>query len=140
MKSSIHSLDPDQTKGEPPFYKAPAALLDLDAHITQPPAETWYMSARGDSMIQLGIYEGDLLVVNTLLEATHGDLVIVSLDGEKLCKVLDLHFHRLLSGNDSSAAIPLNDLASFTIEGVVTHSLRYHRDRSPLLARRANSL
>ncbi len=77
-------------------------------------------------MIQLGIHNGDLLVVDRALEASHGDVVIAALDGQLTCKVLDLRRGRLLSGNDLFRPISLKDL-DVIIEGVVTHSLRYHR-------------
>jgi DNA polymerase V len=100
--------------------------LDLNEHIIQHPAATYFVRADGESMIQLGIHNGDLLVVDRALEASHGDVVIAALDGQLTCKVLDLRRGRLLSGNDLFRPISLKDL-DVVIEGVVTHSLRYHR-------------
>lgn len=100
--------------------------LDLNEHVIQHPAATYFVRAHGESMIQLGIHNGDLLVVDRALEANHGDVVIAALDGQLTCKVLDLRRGRLLSGNELFQPISLKDL-DVIIEGVVTHSLRYHR-------------
>ncbi|HEY6130428.1 MAG TPA: translesion error-prone DNA polymerase V autoproteolytic subunit [Halioglobus sp.] len=101
--------------------------LDLNEHVIRHPAATYYVRAQGHSMIRLGIHDGDLLVVDRALEPAHGDVVIAALDGELTCKVLDLRLRRLLSGNDLFPPIPVGDDAELVIEGVVTHSIRYHR-------------
>ena len=106
------------------------ALCDLNQHITQQPAATFYLRIQGDSMMQLGIFDADLLVVDRTLEPAHGDVVIVELNGERICKVLDLHFRQLLAGNDAYPSMPLRDIPALAIAGVVTHSLRYHRELS----------
>lgn len=107
--------------------RAPELALDLNQHVSQHPAATYYLRVQGDSMMQLGIFDADLLVVDRTLEPAHGDVVIAELDGERVCKVLDLHFQQLLSGNDAYPSIALRDISSLAIAGVVTHSLRYHR-------------
>lgn len=101
--------------------------LDLNEHVIQHPAATYFVRAQGDSMLRLGIHSGDLLVVDRALEAVHGDIVIAALNGELTCKILDLRQKRLLSGNDLFPPIQLGDDAELIIEGVITHSLRYHR-------------
>ena len=53
--------------------------LDLNEHVIQHPAATYYVRAQGDSMLRLGIHNGDLLVVDRALEAVHGDVVIAAL-------------------------------------------------------------
>ena len=114
--------------------QAKDTLFNLNEHIIPHPSATYYLRAEGDSMMQLGIYDGDLLVVDRTLEPTHGDVVIVTLNGNKLCKVLDSHFQQLLAGNDLYPSIKLSEAPGITIEGVVTHSLRCHKDSSPLFS------
>lgn len=101
--------------------------LDLNEHLIQHPAATYYVRAEGDSMLSLGIHSGDLLVVDRSLEATHGDVVIAAVDGEFTCKVLDLRRRRLLSGNERFPPIALGPDTDLVIEGIVTASIRYHR-------------
>jgi DNA polymerase V len=78
-------------------------------------------------MQQLGIHSGDLLIVDRALEAINGDVVIAVVDGSLACKVLDLKRCQLLSGNPHFPPIPITEDMELIIEGVVTHSLRYHR-------------
>lgn len=101
--------------------------LDLNEHIIQHPAATYYVRAQGDSMMRLGIHDGDLLVVDRALEPVDGDIVIAALDGELTCKIIDMKRRRLLSGNDLFPPIELGADAELIIEGVITHSIRYHR-------------
>ncbi len=101
--------------------------LDLNEHVIQHPAATYYVRAQGDSMMRLGIHNGDLLVVDRALEPVDGDIVIAALDGELTCKIIDMKRRRLLSGNDLFPPIELGADAELIIEGVITHSIRYHR-------------
>ncbi|MBU2887515.1 translesion error-prone DNA polymerase V autoproteolytic subunit [Gilvimarinus agarilyticus] len=101
--------------------------LDLNEHLIRHPAATYYARAQGDSMLQLGIYDGDLLVVDRSLEPSHGDVVIAALNGELTCKVLDKRYGRLLSGNDDFPPIACTGDNELVIEGVVIASIRYHR-------------
>ena len=63
-------------------------VLDLNAHLIREPTATFFVRARGDSMIGAGIHDGDLLVVDRSLEATNGKVVIVSINGELTVKRL----------------------------------------------------
>jgi len=54
----------------------------LDEHLIQHRESTFFMRVAGNSMNGLGIYDGDLLVVDRALPATHGCVVIAVLDGE----------------------------------------------------------
>ena len=85
--------------------------------------------ARGLSMIELGIGDGDLLVCDRALIAKHGDRVIAELDGEFAVKQL---FNRnglvqLRSGNPTFAPIIFREEQTMTICGVVTASIRQFR-------------
>ena len=56
--------------------------LDLNEHLIQRPSSTYFARACGDSMQGVGIYSGDLLVIDRSLTAEQGDTVIASVDGE----------------------------------------------------------
>lgn len=62
--------------------------LSLDEHLIQHRESTFFMRVSGESMHGLGIYDGDLLVVDRALPATHGSVVIAVLDGEFTVKQL----------------------------------------------------
>lgn len=101
--------------------------LDLIEHLIAHPAATYFVRAAGDSMIEHGIFNGDLLVVDRAVEADSGDIVIAAIAGELTCKVVDVKHRRLLSGNPLFPPIPIPEDMDLVIEGVVTASIRYHK-------------
>jgi len=62
--------------------------ISLDEHLVRHPESTFFMRVAGDSMRGLGIFDGDLLVVDRSLPAAHGCVVIAVLDGEFTVKQL----------------------------------------------------
>lgn len=65
-----------------------AGRLDLDEHLIRHRDSTFFMRVAGDSMRGLGIFDGDLLVVDRAQPATHGCVVIALVDGEFTVKQL----------------------------------------------------
>jgi DNA polymerase V len=101
--------------------------LDLNEHLIQHPAATFYCEVSGESMTDVGIFSGDLLIVDRSLKPRHGDVVLAAFNGELTCKLLDMHNKRLLPANKKYAPIPIHEGTDFMIEGVVTNSIRRHR-------------
>ena len=102
--------------------------LDLHDELVPRPAATFFVRARGESMIGAGIHDGDLLVVDRSLAATPGRVVIAALDGELTIKRLGTGPAglRLEPENDSYAPIEIGEETDARIWGVVTsviHSL-----------------
>jgi len=102
--------------------------LDLNELCIRTPAATYFVRAQGDSMIEAGIFSGDVLVVDRSLEAKHGDIVIAEFNGELTVKKLELKPEtRLVPMNSQHAPVSIPDGAELEIFGVVTtviHSLR----------------
>ncbi|MBU3070776.1 translesion error-prone DNA polymerase V autoproteolytic subunit [Aestuariicella sp. G3-2] len=101
--------------------------LSLDDHLIEHPAATYLARAAGDSMEGVGIFDRDLLVIDRALEPVQGDVIVVALDGELTCKILDKKHQRLLAANPDFRPIPILNEQSLVIEGVVKASIRYHR-------------
>ena len=55
--------------------------LDLNEHLIQHPAATFFVRVDGDSMIGAGIHQGDILIVDRSLEPLNGRIVIAVIDG-----------------------------------------------------------
>lgn len=104
--------------------------LDLNEYLIKHPAATFFCRVAGDSMTGVGIFDGDLLIVDRAVKATQGDVVLATIDGELTCKILDVNNKRLLAANNSYDPIPLGEDADLQIEGVVIHSIRQHRVRT----------
>lgn len=62
--------------------------LDLNAFLIQRPAATYFVRVEGESMVGVGIHNGDLLVVDRSLTPASGDVVIAAVDGEFTVKTL----------------------------------------------------
>ncbi|MFD1259274.1 LexA family protein [Entomomonas asaccharolytica] len=105
--------------------------LDLTELLIQHPNATYYIRAVGDSMINDGIFNGDLLIVDRSLDPKIGDILIVAIDGELTCKRLAYMPNSpcLVSGNPDYPTIPLKD-KEVHIWGVVIHTIHSLRGRS----------
>jgi DNA polymerase V len=64
--------------------------LDLNELLVKRPAATYFVRVEGDSMIEAGIHDGDLLVVDRSLRPASGDVIIASVDGDFTVKMLRL--------------------------------------------------
>ena len=62
--------------------------LSLDEHLVQHRDATFFVRAKGSSMVGAGIFDGDLLVVDKSLAPKSGDIVIAAVDGELTVKRL----------------------------------------------------
>jgi DNA polymerase V len=102
--------------------------LDLNELCVQHPAATYFVRAQGDSMVEAGIFPGDVLVVDRSITAVHGDIVIASVNGELTVKRLETRPRmRLVPMNRQYKAIDVPDGADLEVFGVATtviHSLR----------------
>jgi len=102
--------------------------LDLNELCIQKPAATYFVRATGDSMIDAGIFPGDVLVIDRSIEASHGDIVIAAINGELTVKKLETKPQtRLVPMNSQHAPIVIPEEADLEIFGVATnviHSLR----------------
>lgn len=58
--------------------------LVIDRHISQKPS--FALRVVGNSMIEVGIYEGDLLVVEQNSRVANGDIIVALVDGETTVK------------------------------------------------------
>lgn len=55
--------------------------INLHELLVRNPAATFFLRVSSDSMLGVGIHDGDLLVVDRCPEATHNRVVITALDG-----------------------------------------------------------
>ena len=109
-----------------PAEGLPAEQLDLVSYLVRNPAATFFLRVSGDSMIEAGIFDGDLLLVDRSLEPKSGDIVIAVLDGEFTVKRLLLKNGRveLRPENREFRIIRVPQGAELDIWGVVTNVIR----------------
>lgn len=87
---------------------------------------TFLVFATGDSMINAGIADGDLLIVNSKEEARHRRIVIAMVDGQQTVKRLHIEngHYILMPENENYQPIPIRDNMEFYIQGVVTSCIK----------------
>lgn len=96
--------------------------LDLNDRFITNPAATFIVKATGNSMVGMGIFSGDYLVVNRSIKPQNGDIVIAVVNGELTVKQLSCNSEQvqLLPANRHYKPIPITDGMELVIEGVVT--------------------
>jgi DNA polymerase V len=96
--------------------------LDLNAEYIKHPSATFLVTATGESMIDAGIFEGDVLIVDKSLEAIDGSIVIAALNGELTVKRLSRRNARvqLIPANPKFQPIDITEEQDVVIWGVVT--------------------
>jgi DNA polymerase V len=100
--------------------------IDLTAELVTHPDATYLTKACGHSMVDFGIFNGDLLVVNRALDAKHGSIVLAVLDGECTVKMLYKRqgIIKLQAGNANFPDIVLKDEQQLIIWGVIAHTIK----------------
>jgi DNA polymerase V len=106
--------------------------LSLDELLIEHPSATFIGQAQGDSMQGVGIFDGDILIVDRHVVIRNNDVVVANFNGEFVCKIIDTLSRQLLSSNELYQPVPIHDFDTFSIEGVVTRSIRCHRSSSLL--------
>ena len=99
--------------------------LDLNELMIQNPAATFFARAEGYSMINAGIFPGDILVINRALEAQPDAIVVCVLNDEFTVKRLvnTNGQWQLQAENPDFPPIALNEDSELQIWGVVTHAI-----------------
>ena len=64
--------------------------LSLEEYLIEDPNATFLLKVSGDSMIDAGIYEGDIVVIERKKEARAGDIVLAQIDREWTLKYYQL--------------------------------------------------
>jgi len=95
--------------------------LDLNEYLVKHPSATFFARATGNSMVNAGILDKSLLVVDRSLQPQHEDVVIAAVNGELTCKILDQKAQMLRSANLSFPPIPITADTDCIIMGVVVH-------------------
>lgn len=99
--------------------------LDLNLKLVAHPATTFFVRARGDSMINAGIQPGDILVVDRSLEPRNNSIVLACIEGEFTVKkfVRSKKGVFLIPCNERYKPIEVTNVEGFSIEGVVTYTI-----------------
>ncbi len=97
--------------------------LDLNKELIKHPAATFYARVKGNSMVDAGIQDGDLLVIDKALEAKEGSIAVCYLDGEFTVKRLSVREEGvyLLPANAEFKPIKITEENDFLVWGIVAY-------------------
>ncbi len=100
--------------------------LDLTEILVRHPQATFVLRVAGASMRDMGIDDGDLLVVDRALKAVHGHNVVAVVDGEFTVKQLHQRAGRmkLKAANPTYPDIVPKDGQTIEVWGVVTSCIK----------------
>ena len=97
--------------------------IDLNEELIHHPNSTFVVRARGQSMIDIGISTGDLIIVDRSLKPRNGSVIIAVLDCKLSIKILDTSNKKisLSSANKNYSDVHVSEEMDFMIWGVCTY-------------------
>lgn len=103
--------------------------LDLNEYCIQRRSSTYFVRAIGNSMRDIGLHSGDLLIVDKAERPQHGDIVIAEIEGEFTVKKLLLTPRPGLQPMNLAYPTLWPDPDNLQIFGVVTAFIHKTRGR-----------
>ncbi len=103
--------------------------IDFNRDLIRHPEATFYGRVYGDSMIEAGICDGDIAVIDRLAEPADGDIIVAYVNNEFTIKYLDLT-HRnagyieLRPANPVFRPIRISATDDFKVWGVVVWTIK----------------
>lgn len=103
-----------------------AKRVDVLEQLLIHPAASYWMTVRGDSMKEYGIWDRDTLLVDRAIRPVHGHIVVAVLDNEFSCKYLYKRSGvvKLKAGNPTYPDIVPKEGQTLEIWGVVITSFK----------------
>ncbi|MEQ4189696.1 S24 family peptidase [Pseudomonas syringae] len=105
-------------------YSEPPLSIDELVSLREP--SRWLLRADGDSLKNIGIYDGDLLVVDKALEPLNGDIVVVVIGSDFCCKEFRERLGQsplLVAHNPVNADVEVGDWEEIDLWGIVLYNL-----------------
>ncbi len=103
---------------------AEADALTIDDYLIERPSSTVLIRVKGDSMIDAGIFDGDLVVVEKRPSAQKGDIVVAIVDNQFTLKRLDLEAGRFVLKPENKAYPVIRPEGALEIFGVMVGLVR----------------
>ncbi len=99
----------------------------IDSKLLKKSDKCFALKVKGDSMIEAGIFEGDLVIINPQSNVINGDIIVARLNDEVTVKIYELKNNviSLIPQNKSYDPIVIKNKEEFSIVGKVTGVLRW---------------
>ncbi len=98
--------------------------MSIDEFLINNPQATYMLKVNGDSMINAGIMEGDLVIVDRSKTPKSGDIVVAEVDGDWTMKYLIKRANSLLLRAANASYPDIHPRQEMKIGGVVTSVIR----------------
>ncbi|HEY6143284.1 MAG TPA: translesion error-prone DNA polymerase V autoproteolytic subunit [Flavobacterium sp.] len=100
--------------------------IDLNKELSENPLATFYIKVKGNSMIDAGINDKDVLVVDRSLEPQNNKIAICFIDGEFTVKRIQLEkdYLYLMPENSNYSPIKVTEENQLIIWGIVTYVIK----------------
>ena len=97
--------------------------LDLNDYLIKHPSATFFVRVAGDSMVNAGIHNNDIIIVDRSIKPKHGKIIVAALDGQMTVKRLYRRDKKviLLPENKLFKPIEISDSMEIVIWGVATN-------------------
>lgn len=107
-------------------------VFDFNFDLFDNPLSIFYGRVAGDTMIEAGIHNGDIAVIDKAVEPKDGDLVVAFVNNEFVIRFLDLYHKKdgyieLQPANRRYSPIRVNDIENFEVWGVVIWTIKKWR-------------
>jgi DNA polymerase V len=102
------------------------ASIDFNKYLIKNKAATFSGRVKGNSMINAGIADGDLLVIDKSIDPSNGKIAVAFIDGEFTVKRIKIEDNRcwLMPENDDFKPIEVLPDNQFLIWGIVSHVIK----------------
>jgi DNA polymerase V len=100
--------------------------IDLNKALSENPLATFYIKVDGNSMIDAGINDKDVLVVDRSLEPQNNKIAVCFIDGEFTVKRIQLKKNELwlMPENSKYNPIKINEENQLIVWGIVTYVIK----------------
>ena len=136
--STVQSSAEEQTSGLQFFetrvqagFPSPAQgeyadSIDLNRALINNPAATFCARVIGNSMVDVGINEGDLLIIDRSLTPQNGNIAVCFVDGDFTVKRLSVREDGiyLTPANSQFPELKVDEESHFQVWGVVSHIIK----------------
>ena len=101
--------------------------INLHQNLINNPTSTFFLRVKGHSMVNAGIHDGDLLIVDRSLEARPGLIVVAIINGSFTIKTLTYNNGKLYleAANPSYSPFEIGKYENIQIWGVAIHSIHH---------------
>ncbi len=107
--------------------------INLNEYIVTHPSATFYYWVEGNSMIEAGIFDGDLIVVDNSIKPKNNDIVLGVINGEITLKQIKMSDGKIFLApkNPEFKPIEITDGMNFTVRGVIVCNIHFHKKPKP---------